>query len=244
MRTIFESVSASPRLRRFSASYMLLYFIIMLTVNLLSKFLPSLDIFLGGYVKDFAVFLIEGALLYGLIRGIFEKDYRLHRSLSSFGDTKNYMYYLVYAVVNTIYNVIFDLVSLLTVEGSALVTLGWVLTVIINLVRFILNFALVRLYFEKILFAKEKLDLLHVCRSVVLTVKNKPLRIVAAEIMMLFVRYASLIFGTLLVSVATGIIGTHWAVSFIGSCIVSIQFGALIYSWPVYYLYYKETCEE
>jgi len=60
---------------------------------------------------------------------------------------------------------------------------------------------------------------------------------------MLFVRYASLIFGTLLVSVATGIIGTHWAVSFIGSCIVSIQFGALIYSWPVYYLYYKETCE-
>ena len=243
MRNIFESVSASPRLRRISASYMMLYFIIMLAVNLLGRFVPVLDRFLGGYIKDFIVFFVEGALLYGLIRGISEKDYRLNRSLSSFGDTKNYVYYLIYAAVNTAYNMIFSLVSMLTADGSQLTTLGWVLTVVINIVRFILNFALVRLYFEKILFAKETLDLSSVCRSIVSTVRNKPLRIVAAEIMMLFVRYASVFFGTLIVMFMTSMIGTHWTVSFIGSTLVSIQFGALIYSWPVYYLYYKETCE-
>ena len=244
MRNIFESVSASPRLRRFSASYMMLYFIIMLTVNLFIKLFPVIDAFPIGYIKDLAVFLVEGALLYDLISGISEKDYRLSRSLASFSNAKNYPYYLIYAAVNTVYSALFDLVSLTTAEGSSIASIGWVLTVVINLIRFLLNFALVRLFFERILFKKETLDLAHVCRSCLDTVIHKPLRIVAAEVMMFLVKYASVFFGTLLVMFMTSMVGTHWAVSFVGSTLVSIQFGALIYSWPVYYLYYKETCEK
>ena len=243
MNNIFESVCASPRLRRFSTSYMLLYFIIMLSVNLISQYAPIVDSFAGGYIKDFIVFLIEGALLYGLVRGICNKDYRLSDALSSFGDTKNYLYYLIYATVNTVYNVVYSLASGLTAEGSALATLGTVLVVLLTIIRFVINFALVRLYFDKILFGAEKLDVVKVCKASADTVVHKPLRILAAEIMMLIVKYVSIFFGALLVMALTSAIGTHWAVSFIGTCIVTVQFGALIYSWPVYYLYYKETCE-
>lgn len=243
MKNIFESVSASPRLRRFATSYMLLYFIIMLTVNLLSKYAPIVNAFAGGFVKDFAVYLIEGALMYGLIRGICNKNYRMGDALASFGETKNYLYYLTYAVVNTVYNIVYSLASDLTAEGSALATLGTVLTVVLTIVRFVINFALVRLYFDKILFKAEKLDLAAVCKACVDTVIHKPLRIVAAEIMMFIVKYVAVFFGTLFVMALTSMIGTHWAISFVATCFVTIQFGALIYSWPVYYLYYKETCE-
>jgi hypothetical protein len=243
MRNIFESVSASPRLRRFATSYMLLYFIITVSVNLIGKYLPSVNTFAGGHIKSFIVFLIEGALLYGLIRGISDKDYRMNKALSSFTETENYIYYLIYASVNTLYNVIFSFISPLTADGSSLVVVGWVLTVTLNVFRFILNFALVRLYFEKILFKSESLEPGRVVRSCIETVKNKPLRIVAAEIMMLIVKYVSVFFGTLIVMFLTSMVGTHWAVGFLGSCLVAVQFGALIYSWPVYYLYYKETCE-
>ena len=244
MRNIFESVSASPRLRRFAASYMLIYFIITVSINLVGQYLPVVNAFAGGHVKAFVVFLIEGALLFGLIRGISDKDYRMNKALSSFTETENYLYYLIYAAVNTVYNVIFSLVSPLTAEGSSFAAVGWVLTVIINVFRFVLNFALVRLYFEKILFKSNTLDIAHVCKDCLLTVKNKPLRIVAAEAMMLIVKYVAVFFGTLIVMFLTSMVGTHWAVSFLGSCLVAVQFGALIYSWPVYYLYYKETCEQ
>ena len=244
MRNIFESVSASPRLRRFATSYMLIYFTITVALNLVGKYLPIVNSFAGGHVKSFVVSLIEGALLFGLIRGIADKDYRMNKALASFGESENYIYYLVYAAANTLYNLIFELASPLTAEGNKLIAIGYVLTITLNLVKFILNFALVRLYFEKILFKSQSLDLGRVCNSCIDTVKNKPLRIVAAEVMMLIVRYVSVFFATLLVMFMTSMVGTHWAVSFVGSCLVAVQFGALIYSWPVYYLYYKETCEE
>ena len=244
MKNIFESVSASPRLKRFCASYMLLYFIIMLVVNLTGKLFPFLDSLIIGNVKDLAVYLIEGALLYGLIQGISEKDYRMTRSLSSFTDTNNYVYYLIYAGVKTVYSISFDLISPLTNAEGGIATFGWVLTVAVNIVGFVINFALTRLYFEKILFKSERLDLVKVCRSCFETIKQKPLRIVGAEVMMLIVKYVAVVFGTILVMFMTSMVGTHWAVSFVGSTLVSIQFGALIYSWPVYYLYYKETCEK
>ena len=243
MKNIFESVSASPRLRRFATSYMLLYFIIMLTVNLIGKYAPIINIFAGGYVKDFVVYLIEGALLYGLIRGICNKDYRMSDALASFGEMKNYLYYLTYAVVNTVYNIVYSLASGLTADGSALATLGTVLVVLLTIFRLAINFALVRLYFDKILFCADTFDPVSVCKACIDTVIHNPLRIVAAEIMMLIVKYVAVFFGTLFVMALTSMIGTHWAISFVATCFVTIQFGALIYSWPVYYLYYKETCE-
>ena len=223
---------------------MLLYFIITVTVNLVGKYLPVVDSFAGGHVKSFVVFLIEGTLLFGLVRGIADKDYRMNKALSSFGEAENYVYYLVYAIANTVYNVLFSLASPLAADGSKVIVIGYVLTIALNLFRFILNFALVRLYFEKILFKSCSLEFGRIVMSCIETIKNKPLRIVAAEVMMLIVQYVSVFFATLLVMFMTSMVGTHWAVSFIGSCLVAVQFGALIYSWPVYYLYYKETCEK
>ena len=94
MREIFENVSGSPRLRRFTTSYLMIYFIITLSVNLLIRYLPILDTTALVHVKNLVVYFIEGALLYGLIRGIVTKNYRVGDGIASFCETENYIFYL------------------------------------------------------------------------------------------------------------------------------------------------------
>lgn len=243
MRDIFEKVSSSPRLRRFSTSYMILYLIITMSISLIGKLLPVVNTFAGGYVKTFVVYLIEGALLFGLVRGICDKDYKLSRALSSFSESENYVYYLAYALAKTVYDVIAQLVSRLAAGGGAFGAVGWVLMITLTVFGFILNFALVRLYFEKIIYKNTSLDIKRVVNCCIDTVKNKPGRIASAEIMMLVVNYVSALLATFLATPFSEE-PIYWAVSFVASALLSIRFGALIYSWPVYYLYYKETCEQ
>ena len=244
MKDILDSVSASPRLRRFTTYYMMLYFAVTLAVNLLVRYVPVINDFAGGHVKSFVIFLIEGALMYGLIRGIVTKSYNIGDAVGAFGETENYLFYLAYAVINTAYGVLYSLVSMLSEKSGTLGTIGLILSALFIVVRFLVNFALVRLYFDKILFGAKKLDIAGVCKACADVFVNKPLRLFAAEGMLLLVKYIATLLGSVIVAMTISAFGDHWAISFIATCFVTIQFGALIYVWPVYYLYYKETCEQ
>ncbi len=243
MKEILENISASPRLRRFTASYLLLYFIITLSVNLLQKFVPVINTFAGGYIKDFIVCLIDASMIYGLVRGIVNKNYRIGEAISSFAETENYIHYLIYAAVNTAYSALYSYVSSLTAASSYIATVGWILSVFFILIKFMLNFALVRLYFDKLIYGNKKLNLSEVVKSTAKLISDHPGRIATAEIVFLIAKYVSIIIGTLFVSTFSQGLGSHWAISFSASCLTTVQFGALIYIWPMYYLYYKETCE-
>ncbi len=243
MREILENVSGSPRLRRFTTSYLMIYFIITLSVNLLVKYMPILNTTLLVHVKNLVVYFIEGALLYGLIRGIVSKNYRFGDGIASFGETENYIFYLAYAAVNTIYSAVYSIMSTLTEKEGAVGTVGTVLTVVLLVFRLIINFGLVRLYFDKLLFGRKTLDLGGVLRGSVNTASDHTKRIIKAELMLVAVKYVSTLLGVAIMSVVAPGVDGHWAVSFITTCLVTVQFGALIYVWPVYYLYYKETCE-
>lgn len=243
MREIFENVSGSPRLRRFTTSYLMIYFIITLSVNLLIRYLPILDTTALVHVKNLVVYFIEGALLYGLIRGIVTKNYRFGDGIASFGETENYIFYLAYSIVNTLYGAVYSLVGILAEKEGAVGIVGTVLSVILLVFRLLINFGLVRLYFEKLVFGSKKLDVRSVVRGCMKTASEYPKRIIGSELMLVAVKYVSTLMGVAIVSVVSPGVDSHWMVSFVTSCLVTVQFGALIYVWPVYYLYYKETCE-
>ena len=243
MREIFENVSGSPRLRRFTTSYLMVYFIITLSVNLLIRYLPILDTTALVHVKNLVVYFVEGALLYGLIRGIVTKNYRFGDGIASFGETENYIFYLAYSIVNTLYNALYSLTTLLADKEGAVGIVGTVLTVVLLVFRLLINFGLVRLYFEKLVFGNKNLNVGSVFRGSIKTVSEHPKRIILAELMPVAVKYVSTLMGVAIISVVSPGVDSHWMVSFVTSCLVTVQFGALVYVWPVYYLYYKETCE-
>ena len=69
---------------------------------------------------------------------------------------------------------------------------------------------------------------------------KKPMKFVGAELFMLVVSGISMVIS----STVANILPAHWTVSLIITCINSVQYGFIILSWPVYYLYYRWAFEE
>lgn len=246
MKDIFESVSSSPRTKRFSATYLLVYFFITVAFNMLTRLIPMPSGWLGTvaeYAVSFVALLIEGALIFGLIRGITQKNYHFNEQIVSFAETENYAYYLIYALIKLAYKIACGFISSFSDVEGIVGTVANVLSVVMIAIELILNLYIVRLYFDKIFKSKEKLDLIEPLRDCIGVLRKQTGKFALVELVKLVVGYVAFIFGVLLTGVLTSAIGTHWAVSFIATCLVTVQFGALIYVWPVYYLYYKEIFE-
>ena len=234
MKEVFDSVSESPRLRRFTTSCVLIYFIITLVFNLLTGYFPILSSFLGGHPFKMVMYLVEAALTYGIVKGIVTKNYRISDALGSFGDSAAYPLYATYAVLYIIFGIVQELVSK-PVSGMA--TVGLVISIVFLLLRLFINFLMVRAYFGSILLNEKGVDFKNVWSDCLRILKNAPGRVVSIEAMKLIVNFVAVSLSVLL----AGILPAHGAVSFALTCLITVQFGMLIYSWPVYYIYYKET---
>lgn len=234
MKEVFDSVSESPRLRRFTTSYVLIYFIITLVFNLVTEYLPILGRFLGGHPFKLVIYLVEAALTYGLVKGIVTKNYRISDALGSFGDSAAYPVYATYAALYLVFNVTQDLVSKIV---SGMATVGLILSIAFLLLRLFINFFMVRVYFGKILLNEKGVDFKGALDDCLGVLKKAPGRVISIEVMKLVVNFVAASLSVLL----AGMLPAHSTVSFALSCLMTVQFGMLIYSWPVYYIYYKET---
>ena len=234
MKEVFDSVSESPRLRRFTTSYVLIYFIITLVFNLVTEYLSILDSFLGGHPFKLVIYLAEAALTYGLVKGIVTKNYRISDALGSFGDSAAYLVYATYAALYLVFNVTQGLVSKIV---SGMATVGLILSIAFLLLRLFINFFMVRVYFGKILLNEKGVDFKGALDDCLGVLKKAPGRVISIEVMKLVVNFVAASLSVLL----AGMLPAHSTVSFALSCLMTVQFGMLIYSWPIYYIYYKET---
>ena len=117
--------------------------------------------------------------------------------------------------------------------------LGWLLTVVVFVLGLALNFYLVKLFFEGIFSEETLFSPQTVGKDCYATLLAKPKRVIAAEAFRLVVLFVSTIISALLAS----LIPSHVLVSYALSCLNAVQYGFIIVSWPVYYLYYKDTFE-
>jgi hypothetical protein len=237
MKEVFDSVSDSPRLRRFSTSYVLIYFILTLVFNLVFKLVPVLNTFAGGYPKSFVVFLFDAALLYGLIRGIVTKNYKIGDTLGSFADVSAYPLYLTYAGINLALEILAGVISG-AVKNIAALSIA--VTVVFFILELLVNFFIVRLFFDRILLKSRTMNFKGVFESCKNVLANKASRVVSIEVMNIVVNFISL---TVLTFVSVYLPKNNDTVSFVLTCLSTVKLGMLIYTWPIYYLYYKDTFE-
>lgn len=231
---------ASRRMKIFTAYYAMLYVIICLVLNLLNTNVAFFKDGAGQIVYSLIAVTVQAPFIYGLVRGLATKDYRISEGLKAFGETKNYGVYGMYIAVTVVFDALEFGVSLLGTdkEGSVLIA-STVLSAVLTLFKLVLNMFFVKLYLDAIN-ADGRLDLSRTLKGCIGLLTKKPLKIVAAELLMLIAGGASTVISIMLV----GLLPKHWVVPLIVTSINSVQYGFIIISWPVYYLYYKNSFEE
>ena len=239
MNEVIDAVMSGKRLKKFAAKYALLFFCLTLAVSALKLTVPFFKNPFGSYLLTLFSLVIEAPLVYGLMRGIVMKDYRFSTGLSVFSKTACYRYCFLYVGLRFVYNCLNGAVSALAAAKGLLGILGWLLTVVVFVLGLALNFYLVKLFFEGIFSEETLFSPQTVGNDCYATLLAKPKRVIAAEAFRLVVLFVSTIISALLAS----LIPSHVLVSYALSCLNAVQYGFIIVSWPVYYLYYKDTFE-
>lgn len=238
MNSIIDSVMASRRLKIFTAYYAMIYVVVNLLLNLLATGVPFFVEGVGKLVFKLIALVIQAPFIYGLVRGIITKEYSVSKALGAFGEAGNYLTYGAYIAISLAYELLgMAIVPLGKAEG-ALLTVGTVLYVIHALLKFFLNLFLVKMYFDSI--DNGNLSLVASVRGCGRLLSKKPMKFVSAELFMFVVGGIAMIIS----STVANVLPQHWSVSLILSCINSVQYGFIILSWPVYYLYYRWAFEE
>lgn len=238
MSEVISAVLANRRLRRFTATYAMMFVVISLILN---------------YIKTFSVFdkpplsllymlvsvAVQAPFMFGCIRGIVTKNYSVAKGLGAFAEKDKYVFYLAYIAVNVIYEMSYAAVLSLASAGGTLGSVGIVLTVIMIIVRILLNALVIKIYLDAIFFEREKPRFLigNIFRGFLKAISDKPGRIIAAEAFTWVVNFVSL----RLASSLAGILPAHDIVPLALSCAAAVQFGFIILSWPIYYIYFRET---
>jgi len=224
MKDIIDSVSASRRLKIFTAYYAFLYIAICLALNLIYEYIPFFSSDVGKWIYKFADVLIKAPLMYGLIRGIVTKNYHFADGVASFGESKNYATYAVYIGVGMVHELVAFLLSKINFGA---------ITVLAVILQLIVNYYLVILYFVAINNDGKALPLkaLDTCVD---RLKGRWGGVITVEIFMFAVSFLSL----LISSMAAEFLPKHESVSLILTCINELQYGFLVVTWPIYYLYY------
>lgn len=238
MNSIIDSVSASRRLKIFTAYYAMMYVVINLIFNLILEYVAFFGAGVGRIAFKAVTLLVQAPFMFGLVRGIITKEYSISKALGAFGEAGNYPVYAVYIVTMLAYDVLgFAIAPMGSATGTVL-TVGTVLFVAHAILKFFVGLFLVKLYFDSI--DSRKLSIGTTLKSCGKLLSKKPMKFVGAELFMLVVSGISMVIS----STVANILPAHWTVSLIITCINSVQYGFIILSWPVYYLYYRWAFEE
>ena len=233
MNSVIESVVGSRRLKIFTAYYLMVYTVAILSLNLIKSYVPFFGQSIGSFVYILISLFVKAPLMYGLIRGIVTKDFRMTKALGAFGDVKAYGAYAVYVAATLAYEGASYLVSLIPFE-----IVGTVMSVLMIVVSLLVNCFLVKMYFDSI-DNGGKPDLVKSFKGCGTALGRVPLKILGAEILFIVSRYLSLYISAMFVS----LLPQYAAVSLVFSCLNEILYGFLILIWPIYYLYYKTIFE-
>ena len=177
--------------------------------------------------------------MYGLIRGIVKKDYRVRESLGAFFDTKAYGAYGVYVAVILMSEGLNYLVTILADFGGAWAIVAEVISYVLILLTLLINCYLVKVYFDSIDNGGAVVPLKSFS-ACVRAVKTAPLKIVGVEVLLIVAKYLSLYVSALFIA----LLPQNWIISLVVACLNEIIYGFLILLWPIYYLYYKTIFEE
>ena len=239
MSEAVSAVLASPRLKRFTATYAMVYIVISLIFNYIGS-LSFFSDFPMSYIVLLVSLTVQAPFMFGCIRGIVTKNYNFAKGLGCFGETDKYPFYFAYIAINFTYEIVYDLVFSLTDGEGAMQTVGLVLSIVALLVRILLNFLVIRIYFDAVFYEgiKPKFSLARSFKGFIQVIESKPGKPIAAEILMWVVGFLSL----RLASTLAGFLPAHEIVAPILSCLVAVQFGLIVLTWPIYYLYYKSIC--
>lgn len=239
MNAIIDSVMASRRLKIFTAYYAMIYVIINLLLSLVNSSVPFFATDPGKIVYKLVAAMIQAPFIYGLVRGIVTKDYKVSAGLSAFAEVKNFGAYFAYVAVTLAYELINMLIGSAAAAEGGNQTVLLVISAIVALLRFIINFFLVKMYFDSI-DNEGRPDLGRTVKGCVGLLTKRPLKLVWAELFMFIASCAVTVISVVLAQ----ILPKHWVVGSVIACLNSVQYGFIILSWPVYYLYYKASFEE
>lgn len=224
MKEILDSVMSSRRLKLFSASYVFVYLILCLIMNSIYELIPFFSSTVGSLIYKAVDILIKAPFMYGLVRGIVTKNYRFAEAISAYFETNNYLTYAHYIGISLVYEVISEYLGML----------NWtVMTVVLVLLRVALNIYLITMYIASI----EKGGVVSptdVAQIYIDRLKSSAGKAITAELFMFAINFVSL----LISSMAAEFLPKHNVVPVILTCITEVQYGIMIVSWPVYYLYY------
>lgn len=230
MNSIIDSVTASRRLKIFMTYYVMVYVAASLLLNLLKNYVSFFDGDVGKVVFALISLLIKAPIIYGMVRGIVNKNYKISSALCAFFEVKNYGVYALYALINIAYELVYALVSGLAAGA---------LSIVLIVVRLLINFYLVELYFESI-DAGGKLSLGKSLKGCARVLGKYPLKVLGAELLLLVSNAVAFLISSTFISV----LPQHAAVELVILSLNDILYGFLILVWPVYYLYYKYLLEE
>ena len=240
MNNVIEKVQSNKRMRRFAATYALIYLVISLILNYLGTLL-DLSVPPMSYLFSLMYAVLQAPFIYGFVRGVLIKDYSISKGLSAYFEIKNYPTYLIYILLNLSYEVIDSLVDMLRASDGAMGTVGNVISAVMILLKIILNFYIIVLYFGKI-YADEndgKMSLPRIFRDFFKILIRKPGKILAAEIFMIVFNFASMYLALVIVA----FLPENDIIKLLFTCLTSVQFGLITWTWPIYYLYYKDICD-
>ena len=238
MNSIIDSVMASRRLKIFTAYYAMMYVVILLILNLVANMVPFFSAGAGRIIFKFITLVIQAPFFYGLVRGIVNKDYNVAKGIAAFTEIGNFTSYGMYIAVSLVYEIAGMAIEPLGQATGNLYTVGLVLYTVHAILQFVKNLLLVKLYLDSI--ENGKISIGTTLKGCGTLLAKRPLKFVCAELFMLVAGLAV----TVISSMLAGLLPGHWSVSLVLSCINSVQYGFIILSWPVYYLYYKSAFDE
>ena len=230
MKDIIDAVSSSRRLKIFTAYYAFIYIAICLSLNLIHEYIPFFSSTVGTLVYKLVDVLIKAPFLYGLIRGIVTKNYHFAEGVASFAEKQNYGAYATYVCVGMAYEVIALFLSKINFAA---------ISVVVVIMQLLVNYYLVIMYFVAI---KDggRVSLVKSLDVCIDRFRGKWLNVVSAELFMFAASFLSL----LISSMAAEFLPAHESVSLILACINELQYGFLVVTWPIYYLYYYKLVFE
>ena len=237
MNEAITNVMGSRRLRRFTATYAMAYLIVLLALN----YIGQLSVFEKApmsYLFLLINFTVQTPFIFGCVRGIVTRVYDFRKGIAAFGETDKYPFYLAYICVNLLFEILYSLAGTVSsIESVAI--LGTVLSVVMIVVRFPVKFLLVGIFFDAIFSDSEKpkFSVPSVINRFKSAVLQSPLKMVVAEVFIMVINYFSLYIAAMLAE----LFPAHWAVAYVLTCFVAVQFGFIIISWPIYYFYCKSA---
>ena len=225
-------VSESRRLRRFSATYAMAYVVVVLIMNYIGR----LSLFKGvpmSYIFTVVNLIVQTPLLFGFVRGAVTREYDFAKGLTAYVETDKYPFYLAYICVNAAFDIVYSLTGM--IGGS----FGTVLSVIMIVLRFPVKFLLVGIFFGAIFADSKKphFSVSEIIKNFSEAVSRAPFKMLVPEIFMMVVSYLSLYIAAMLAE----LLPAHWIVSYVLTCCTTVQFGFIVISWPIYYLYCKSA---